>query len=229
MVDRANTEDSSELLIVDGRIGRFPERLKEGMNGKSARAFSHECELSDKMVRQYLSGQSEPTRPALIALADAANVRVEWLATGEGPKERESLPVTETESHNALRARLKANYGGKVNRLRAYGIPRDKFDAYVLHGNYVPTTEELEAICQLARWDFEKGIVKTRTREDAQLEIIVMKRVVQTTEELLAQMELHLSPEKKAELVGMMTENALNNSWQDSEIKRQVEWYLKML
>ncbi|MDH3999584.1 MAG: helix-turn-helix domain-containing protein, partial [Desulfuromonadales bacterium] len=80
MVDRANTEDSSELLIVDGRIGRFPERLKEGMNGKSARAFSHECELSDKMVRQYLSGQSEPTRPALIALADAANVRVEWLA-----------------------------------------------------------------------------------------------------------------------------------------------------
>lgn len=66
-------------------IGRFPDRLKEAISGKSVRAFARETGLSDTVLRQYLAGQSEPTRPALIVIARAANVGVEWLATGGYP------------------------------------------------------------------------------------------------------------------------------------------------
>lgn len=39
--------------------------------------------LSPSGVNRYLAG-GEPTRPALLALAKAAGVRVEWLASGQG-------------------------------------------------------------------------------------------------------------------------------------------------
>jgi transcriptional regulator with XRE-family HTH domain len=62
----------------------FPERLKQLIGGQSIRAFARECGLSDTTLRQYLSGQSEPTRPALIAIARAAHVSLDWLICGEG-------------------------------------------------------------------------------------------------------------------------------------------------
>lgn len=61
----------------------FPKRLKSAIRDKSIRAFARECGLSDSVLRQYLIGQSEPTRPALIAIASTANVSLKWLATGE--------------------------------------------------------------------------------------------------------------------------------------------------
>lgn len=60
----------------------FPGRLRKVMGAKSIRAFARESGLSDTVLRQYLAGQSEPTRPAIIAMARAARVSVGWLAAG---------------------------------------------------------------------------------------------------------------------------------------------------
>lgn len=46
-------------------------------------ALSRKCGLSRGVIHKYLNGDSEPSRPRLIALAQAANVDVTWLATGE--------------------------------------------------------------------------------------------------------------------------------------------------
>jgi transcriptional regulator with XRE-family HTH domain len=46
--------------------------------------MSRKCGLSRGVIHKYLKGESEPSRPRLVALARAAGVRVEWLATGEG-------------------------------------------------------------------------------------------------------------------------------------------------
>lgn len=63
----------------------FPDRLKSAMRvAPSLRAFARDVGISDSVLRQYLSGKSEPTRPVLIALASAAGVDLAWLATGEG-------------------------------------------------------------------------------------------------------------------------------------------------
>jgi len=61
----------------------FPSRLKEALGEKSIRGFARECGFSDTVLRQYLNGQSEPTRPAMLAIARTAGVNLEWLATGK--------------------------------------------------------------------------------------------------------------------------------------------------
>ena len=69
-------------------LGTFPKRLEFIVGEQSVRAFARRCGMSDTVLRQYLAGKSEPTRLALISIAEAGNVRVEWLATGEGPMKR---------------------------------------------------------------------------------------------------------------------------------------------
>ncbi len=61
----------------------FPARLKQAMGDSSIRGFARQCGFSDTVLRQYLNGQSEPTRPALLSIARTANVSVQWLACGE--------------------------------------------------------------------------------------------------------------------------------------------------
>lgn len=67
-------------------VGRFPDRLREIIGDQSIRAFAQAAQLSPSVLQQYLKGESEPTRPVLNAIASMANVSVEWLATGNGPK-----------------------------------------------------------------------------------------------------------------------------------------------
>lgn len=62
----------------------FPERLKLAMAGQSARALARAIGKSDAVVRQYLSGESEPTRKVLLAIARVTNVAIEWLVSGKG-------------------------------------------------------------------------------------------------------------------------------------------------
>jgi phage repressor protein C with HTH and peptisase S24 domain len=64
-------------------VDQFPARLKQAVGDKSIRGFARDCGFSDTVLRQYLNGQSEPTRPALLAIARTAQVSVEWLATGQ--------------------------------------------------------------------------------------------------------------------------------------------------
>jgi transcriptional regulator with XRE-family HTH domain len=40
--------------------------------------------ISESHLYRYISGASEPTASRLVALADAAGVSVDWLATGRG-------------------------------------------------------------------------------------------------------------------------------------------------
>lgn len=63
----------------------FSERLCLLVGKQSVRGIARKCGLSEGSIRQYLSGKSEPSRAALVALADALNVNVGYLATGEGP------------------------------------------------------------------------------------------------------------------------------------------------
>lgn len=63
----------------------FVQRLEE-LSGRagSMTALAQAAGLSPGSLQNYLEG-GEPTRPTLIALAEAGAVSVEWLATGNGP------------------------------------------------------------------------------------------------------------------------------------------------
>jgi transcriptional regulator with XRE-family HTH domain len=64
----------------------FKERIKKiiALVG-SAEKIAYISGMSARVIGQYLSGKTDPTRRKLIAMAKAAGVNVEWLATGEGP------------------------------------------------------------------------------------------------------------------------------------------------
>lgn len=71
-----------------GRAGRlsFRQRMEYiAMMAGNATVLSKKSGVSRRAVGLYLSGKSDPTRKRLVAMAKAAGVTVEWLATGEGP------------------------------------------------------------------------------------------------------------------------------------------------
>ena len=70
----------------------FVDRLKEIAESLgSYAALAKKAGLAASTFQNYLDG-GEPQRPALIALAEAANVSVSWLATGQGARNRNLLP-----------------------------------------------------------------------------------------------------------------------------------------
>lgn len=69
-------------------LGRFAERLKLVVGEEAIRSFAERTGIASSSIHQYLTGKSDPSRVNVIKMADAGNVRVEWLATGEGPKKR---------------------------------------------------------------------------------------------------------------------------------------------
>ena len=73
----------------------FSNRIKKiiELTG-SAEKLANISGMSSRVIGKYLAGKSDPTRKKLIALADAAQVNIEWLATGDGPiKERFNLEL----------------------------------------------------------------------------------------------------------------------------------------
>ncbi|MDR3517522.1 MAG: helix-turn-helix domain-containing protein [Azospirillaceae bacterium] len=75
---------------------RFAERLEFVVKrlGNATR-LAAETGISRRSIGDYLAGLAEPSRPRLVAIAQAAGVSVGWLATGDGPVEEAS------QKHNA--------------------------------------------------------------------------------------------------------------------------------
>ncbi|MGD1929255.1 MAG: XRE family transcriptional regulator [Leptolyngbyaceae cyanobacterium] len=73
----------NEVQADKPELDDFPSRLKKAVGENSIRGFARSCGFSDTVLRQYLNGQSEPTRPALLSIARIADVSLEWLAGGQ--------------------------------------------------------------------------------------------------------------------------------------------------
>lgn len=76
--------DTIKRQSYESELGLFNERLKLSLGEHSAKAFAQSLGLSVSGFYKYLKGESEPTRLILIAIADKANVNIEWLAKGVG-------------------------------------------------------------------------------------------------------------------------------------------------
>ena len=86
MLNDKHSSGGSSVGGGDGRTG-FPARLAALIGDSSVRAFARKAGVSDTFLRQCLAGRTEPTRTKLIALADAGDTSVEWLATGHGARD----------------------------------------------------------------------------------------------------------------------------------------------
>jgi transcriptional regulator with XRE-family HTH domain len=84
------------MLIEDDKI-EFSKRIKKIIElSGSAEKLAYISGMSSRVIGQYQAGKSDPSRTKLIALANAANVNIEWLTTGKGPMfigDREKINV----------------------------------------------------------------------------------------------------------------------------------------
>ena len=81
MNNNKNSDTKSEL--EDPNADQFSDRLKLAIGDESTNAFAKKCELRESTVRGYLSG-SMPSLDKAMAIARAAGVSLQWLASGEG-------------------------------------------------------------------------------------------------------------------------------------------------
>lgn len=90
MPERKATGDVLDLLSIREEEKKVNIRLREVIGDESLASFGRRCGISEGGIRKYLSGAS-PSTEKLISIADTANVNIEWLAAGRGPKRRGSV------------------------------------------------------------------------------------------------------------------------------------------
>lgn len=85
------TKDKSKVACSKTKHTTFTERLKKTIGSESARSFAKRAGILPATFHNYLKGASEPRRLEIIAIAEAADVSLEWLSTGRGPMMKSEL------------------------------------------------------------------------------------------------------------------------------------------
>ncbi|MGG6263298.1 LexA family transcriptional regulator [Leptolyngbya sp. AN03gr2] len=100
MSDRSPKSRETSSARDEGFISRLKQVIEEyGSINSLARAAN----LSESSIRKWRDGTAEPSRDRLVALAEAVQVRMDWLAAGKGPM-RQDYPVAgkDAESKNLV-------------------------------------------------------------------------------------------------------------------------------
>ncbi len=75
----------------------FHTRLKRAIGSESVNSFAKKCDVSESLLRKYLSGDSLPGTKALVAISENARVSLEWLSTGRGPMRKDDVLAVQAE------------------------------------------------------------------------------------------------------------------------------------
>lgn len=91
----------------------FSDRLRALIGEGSANGFAKECGIGETSIRQYLRG-GVPGLDKVVQIARAKKVHVDWLATGEGPRDIEpdyaiTLTRTDGEQNRTIMVQAKQN------------------------------------------------------------------------------------------------------------------------
>lgn len=163
-------------------------RLREVLGNESLASFSRRCGISEGGLRKYLEGAS-PSTTNLIAMADTANVNIEWLAAGRGPKMRGSAPefVKNTVSSTRYPTRADHKAGNSTPDRRSNSPPPTR----MLEGIYadnVPSQEHRDP-SPLASESFD--------------DLARLQMAIETVQEALTAANKQLPPDKLAQVIAI--------------------------
>ena len=80
-------EEGPDDTVPNGNSDQFIGRVKELIGDLSVRKFAHRAELNPSTLQATLEGR-RPQMDTLVAIARAGGVTLDWLATGEGPRQK---------------------------------------------------------------------------------------------------------------------------------------------
>lgn len=114
----------------------------------SARAIAIKAEIGPTSLRDYLAGDTEPSMSAVVALAEATGVSIEWLATGLG----DARPTTRLA---AAESPGMANLHSASDYLRDQGyalVPLYDVHAAAGDGSFVDDEHVLDELAFRTEW-----------------------------------------------------------------------------
>lgn len=77
--------------IQQSESDALAKRIVEVLGTDSVISFSRRCGVGESTLRNIIKSGASPRTDNLVAIADSANVTIEWLAAGRGPKRRGSV------------------------------------------------------------------------------------------------------------------------------------------
>lgn len=87
MKENELSSSKSKRVRIRKEESELPKRIREAIGDDSVASFSRRCGVNEAAIRKYFAG-TVPSSDNLVAMADAANVNIEWLAAGRGAKMR---------------------------------------------------------------------------------------------------------------------------------------------
>ncbi|WP_049759711.1 helix-turn-helix domain-containing protein [Pelobacter propionicus] len=196
------------------KLDGFSDRLKLAIGNQSTNSFSKKCELTESLLRKYLSGSSLPGLDKLIAIADAADVEIKWLATGEGEMRRGGV-LSDTQRNNNLNKDT-CNILEKINSVELYRAIVKTTHEYIKDLELRPAKEEKIIIVLITYLAFSKEIIPETGKFKVDTEEIkkfirllcVMEKTVIGT---LSDLNLDNMYNILSHIMGLVTENAFHN------------------
>lgn len=132
----------------------------------------------------------------LIKIANAAQVSVQWLACGSSPigaAAGEGRSLARMERLTAILEKAQARIGGKIP---------EKTMEDILQYAFFHDLDEIQTINLAAKWG-------AQPLDPLRADYDLLRLAARAVEELIAQMDARLSPEKKADVIAMVYENGL--------------------
>jgi len=186
--------------------GMFKERLMEiARRQKSVNDFSRKCGISNSLMISYLNGKSLPGLENLLKMAAAAQVSVQWLASGLGPvaADAEMLKSGRQREEAARRLAMVEKWveGARVlaGQRISPNLLRDIHSFAYLNNLGQEQTADL-----VLKWG-------SAGRQDRSLDYELLRQVVRTVEELLEEACVMLPLEKKADIIALVYESSLGD------------------
>lgn len=79
---------SASEVPIQKNESELSTRLAEVIGTDSVSEFGRRCGIGEATIRNMIKSGASPRVEHVVAMADAANVNIEWLAAGRGPKMR---------------------------------------------------------------------------------------------------------------------------------------------
>lgn len=128
---------SKELSFLDNEK-KVALRIREVMGEESQASFARRCGVSEGAIRKYLLGAS-PSTENLISISNAANVSIEWLATGRGSKQR-TIQSASLVNHGQIGA---IGHGNTVNATAKEAVSMDVLSNALKIAGYDPKSAKI--------------------------------------------------------------------------------------
>lgn len=213
-------DSNDEKVPSRDRNSELALRLRDMLGQESVTSFGRRCGIGEATLRKYFSG-TLPNSENLVAIADAGNVSIEWLAAGRGPKTRRENFHSQSKN-DAFAARMREVYGSNsvTSFSRKAGIEEDHVRSY-LSGTF-PSAGDIVLIADMADVNIEwlaAGRGPKVRGEDIIKDIDRLTLAIEAVDEGLGPRYVAMPPSKRAQLLAAVYDLLLDMDQKDNVIK----------